>query len=67
MFLAMKIRKNIQSMCKKKCFEEKRVDLLLIREGGKRYYVLFKDFNTLIYNHKLHRGSKHLLLLFLRY
>ena len=59
----MKIRKNIQSMCqkKKKCFEGKRVDLLLIGEEGKRYYVLFKDF------HKLHRGSKHLLLLFIRY
>ena len=63
----MKIRKNVQSMRQKKCFEEKRVDLLLIGEEGKRYYVLFKDFNTLIYNHKLNRGSKHLLLLFLRY
>ena len=29
----------------KKCFEGKRVDLLLIGEEGKRHYVLIKDFN----------------------
>ena len=31
----------------------------LIGEQGKRHYVLIKDFNTFMYNHTLHRGSKH--------
>ena len=34
------------------------VDLLLIREG-KRHYVLFKDFNTFMYDYTLHHGRKH--------
>ena len=33
--LVLKIKKNIQSMYQKKCFEEKHVDLLLIGEGDK--------------------------------
>ena len=43
----------------KKCCEEKHVDLLLIREEGKRYYVFVKDFSRFIYVHTLHRGRKH--------
>ena len=44
----------------KKCCEEKQVDLLLIGEEGKRYYVIFKDFNSFRYdNHTLHCGRKH--------
>ena len=39
-------------------FQEKHFNLLLIEEKGKRYYVIIKDFNTFIYNHTLHRGSK---------
>ena len=31
---------------------------LLIEEKGKRHYVLFKDFNTFMYNHTLHHGKK---------
>ena len=38
----------------KKCYEEKRVELLLIGEERKRNYVLIKDFNALMYDHKLH-------------
>ena len=41
----------------KKCYEEKHVDLLLIGEEGRRHYVLFKDFNTFMYDHTLHRGK----------
>ena len=43
----------------KKCCEEKHVDLLLIGEKGKRHYVLVKDFNTFMYDHTLHGGTKH--------
>ena len=42
-----------------KIFVEKHVDLLLIREEGKRHYVLIKDFNTIMYDDTLHRGRKH--------
>ena len=31
---------------------------LLIEENGKKHYVLFKDFNTFMYNHTLHHGKK---------
>ena len=44
----------------KKCFDEKHVDFLLIEEGGKRQYVLIKDFNTFMYDYTLHCGKKHL-------
>ena len=43
----------------KKCCVTKYLDLLLIGEEGKRHYVLFKDFNTFIYDHTLHHGKKH--------
>ena len=55
----MKIGKNIQSMYQKKYFEEKHVDLLLIGEEGKRYYVFVKEFNTFMYDYTLPRGRKH--------
>ena len=38
----------------KKCWEKKHVDLLLIGEEGKGHYVLIKDCNTFMYDHKLH-------------
>ena len=38
---------NIKTLCQKKFFEEKNVDLFLIREKGKTCYVVIKDFNTL--------------------
>ena len=41
-----------------KCCDEKHVDLLLIRDKGKRYYILIKDFNTFMYDHALHHGRK---------
>ena len=34
-------------MCQEKCFEDKHVDLLLIKEESKKYYVLVNDFSTL--------------------
>ena len=37
----------------------KHVDLLLIGEGEKKYYVFIKDFNTFMYEHTLQRGRKH--------
>ena len=54
----MKIKKK-SYLCIKKCCEEKYVDLLLIAEEGKRRYVLIKDCNTFVYDHTLHRGTKH--------
>ena len=47
----------------KKCCEEKHIDLLLIGEEGKRHYALIKDFNTFIYDHALHHGKKHFVLI----
>ena len=38
---------------------KKRVDLLLLQEKGKSYYVLIKNFNTSVHDHTLHRGRKH--------
>ena len=35
------------------------VNFLLIKEEGKRYYVLIKDFNTFMYDQKLSCGTKH--------
>ena len=56
----MKIRKNIQSIYqKKKCCEEKHVNLLLIGQEGKRHYGLIKGFNRIIYDHTFHRKKKH--------
>ena len=43
----------------KKCCEEKHVDLLLIKENGKRNYVLIRDFNTFVHDHTLHCGKTH--------
>ena len=38
-----------------KCCVEKHADLILIKDKGKKHYVLIKDFNTFMYNHTLHR------------
>ena len=54
----MKIRKNLIYVSKK-CYEEKHVDLLLIREESKGHYALIKDFRIFIYDRTLHRGRKH--------
>ena len=50
----------------KKCFEEKHVDLLLIEEKDKKYYVLVKDFNTFLYDHTLHCRRNHICCLCLQ-
>ena len=44
-------------MCQK--ILSKDVDLLLIREEGKKHNILIKDFNSFMYNHRVHRGPKH--------
>ena len=44
---------------KKKRFEEEYVDLLLIGEEVRRYYVLIKDFNTFMYDHTTPPGRKY--------
>ena len=46
-------------MYQKKCCQEKHVDLLLIGEEGKKNYVLFKNFNTFMYDHTLYHGRKY--------
>ena len=38
---------------------QKHVHLLQIGEGEKKHYAFIKDFNTFMYDHKLHRGRKH--------
>ena len=51
MFLVMKIRENIKSMCQKKYFEDKHVDLLFSGEGEKKHYVFIKDYNIFVWFH----------------
>ena len=51
----MKIGKT-SNVCMKKCCKEKLINLLSIREEGKRNYVLFKGINKLTYDHRLQRG-----------
>ena len=50
---------------KKKFLEEKHIDLLLKEEEYKRYHVLIKDFTTSMYDHTLHRGKKHFVVIVL--
>ena len=57
----MKIRKNIQFM-HQKISRKKYVDLLLIEEKRKRYYVLIKDFRIFKYNDTLHGRKKYFCL-----
>ena len=52
-------KERYQIYASKKCCEEKHVDLLLIGEGEKKYYVFINDFNRFMYDHSLHRGRKH--------
>ena len=54
----MKLKESIQSMHQKKCCNKKHVEILLIGEREKKYYVLIKDFNRYIYDDSLHRGRK---------
>ena len=58
-FLAMKIKRNFQSMYQKVVKGDKHIDLLLIGKGEKKHCVLIKDFNTFIYDYTLHRGRKY--------
>ena len=48
-------------MYQKKYCEVKHVDLLLIGEGEKKYYVLIKDFRKFMSDHTIHHGRKHFL------
>ena len=52
-----------QNHVSKKCCETKQVDLLSKREECKWHYVLIKDFNTFMYDHTLHRGRKHFVII----
>ena len=49
----------MSSLCIKKCCEDKHVDLLMIGKGKKKNYVVIKDFNTFIYDQRLHCERKH--------
>ena len=51
--------KRISNQYGKRCTQEKHVDLLLIVEEGKRQYLLFKDYTTLMYDYTFHHGIKH--------
>ena len=54
----MKARGKNQIYVSKYTFN-RNVDLLVIgEEGGKKHYVLIKDFNTFRYDHTLHGGTK---------
>ena len=37
--------------------------MLLIGEEHKCYYVLIEDFNTFMYDHTLHCGRKHFVII----
>ena len=50
-------------MHQKNVVKKKFADLLLIGKKGKRYYFLFKGFNTFMYDHTLHRGRKHFVVI----
>ena len=45
-------------MYRKKFVKKKMLIFFLIREETKRCYVLFKYFNTFMYDHTSHRGRK---------
>ena len=57
-FLVIKTKRTPNLCLKKKCFAEKHVDLLLMGEEGKRYYVIINDFNALMFDDTLHCGRK---------
>ena len=46
----------------KKTFK-RHVNLLLIREEGKRPYVPIEDFSTFMCDHKLHRRKKNFVVI----
>ena len=52
---------EIVTKLKKRIVSALVISFLKARKGeeSKRYYVLIKDFNTLMYDHTLHRGRKH--------
>ena len=52
-------KENYRIYLSRKCCEEKHFDLLLIGEKGKNHYVLVKNVNAFMYDHKLHRVRKH--------
>ena len=54
-FLVMKTKKYIQSICQNYC-EDKHVDLLLIGERKEKHYVLIVEF---IYDYTIDRRRKH--------
>ena len=47
----------------KECCEAEHVDLLLIGEEDKRYYVLTKDFKTIMYSDTLYGERKHFVVI----
>ena len=52
----MKIRKNIQSTYQGNVVK-KYNDFIFTGEEGKKHHVPMKEFNTLMYDHILHRGK----------
>ena len=50
------------SICVKKCFEEKHVELLLTGEKGKMHYVLIENFNAFMYDYTSWKETSLLLL-----
>ena len=57
-----KNKEKHQIYVSKKCCEKNHVDLLLIKEKGKKHYVLIKDFNMFLYDHTLHRRKRNIVV-----
>ena len=58
LFFGYKNKGKYQIYVSKNTFK-RHVDLLLIREEGKRHFVLIKKFKTFMHDHILHHGRKH--------
>ena len=52
-------KEKYQMYASEKCFEERHVNVLFDRRTRQKGYVLINDFNTFMYDHRLHRGRKH--------
>ena len=58
LFFGYKNKGKYQIYVSKNTFK-RHVDLLLIREEGKRHFVLIKKSKTFMHDHILHHGRKH--------
>ena len=45
------------------CEKKKNADILLTEEEHKKLYGYIRDFNTFLYDHLLHQGRKHFVVI----